>query len=183
MVWLWGFLIFFLLYSAGYSVWLVSWFFRKKESGDLLINLGRTSVNKRFFWTGVLQAPLVIVWTWRVFDHVLVEIPQRTSLASLELQISLLVLSLVGAISYLALGLSSLEFRENGICFMFLFLNWQSINSYNWDKSKPTLLIIRFKSRFLLSPVFTKIRSIPIPTKHRDVVSQILDERLPGKKL
>lgn len=172
-----GWVILNILFSVGFSVWLLTWFFRKKEFGDLLINIGRTSINKLFLWFGVFYALSITLMTWRLSVQISVGIPQSTSL---EIQISQLVFCWIVVIFFLANGLSSLEFRKNGICFMFTFFNWRRVNSYNWEKSKPNVLTIWFKPRF---PLFPGFMSMPIPTKHRDVVSQILDERLPGKKL
>lgn len=157
-------------------VWWLIWFFRKKEFGDLLINIGRTSINKYYFSFGVPYALLVTLSTCLLFVQMPVEIRQ-----SLILEIiSQLGFGWISAILFLAYGFSGLEFRENGICFMFTFLNWRRVKSYNWEKSKPNVLTIWFKPRFPLLPGFI---SIPIPTKHCDVVSQILDEQLSGGKL
>jgi len=166
-----------ILGSIGCCVLLLTWFFRKKEFGSLLINTGRTSINKLSFWLAVCFALSAIHTTWVMFVQVLGELPPSTNL---EVLISQLVFYWVLAIYFLALGLSRLEFRENGICFMLTFLKWQRVNSYNWEQSKPNTLTIRFKPRFSLVPGFL---SMPIPTKHREAVNQILDERLPGKNL
>jgi hypothetical protein len=175
-----GRVILHILISVGISVWLLTWFFRKKESGDLLINIGQTLINKFFFWLGLFYASYITLMTWRLSAQISVGIPQSTNL---EIQISYLVLCWLMVILALALGLGGLEFRVNGICFMLTFFNWQRVNSYKWEKSQLNVLnvlTIWFKPRFPLLPGFL---STPIPTKHRDVVSQILDEQLPGKKL
>jgi len=164
-----------ILGSIGCCVLLLTWFFRKKQSGRLLINIGRTSAHKLVFWLAVFYVLMMILTTWGTFVLVLGELPPSTNL---EVFISQIVCNWALAICFLALGLSRLEFRENGICFMLTFFKWQRINSYNWEQSKPNTLTIRFKPRFSLVPGFV---SMPIPTKHCDAVNQILDERLPGK--
>jgi hypothetical protein len=169
--------IFQILYSVGVSVWLLPWFFRKKEFGNLLINIEQPLVPIFFFWMAVFLTLITGVYTFVVFGLVLEGLLQSTSLG---IEISRLVFGWVLAIFFLAYALSRIEFRENGICFVFTLFKWQRINSYNWEQSKPNILTIRFKPRFPLSRGFM---SMPIPAKHRDVVNQILDERLPGKNL
>jgi hypothetical protein len=166
-----------ILGSVGCSVLLLNWFFHKKEFGSLLINTGRTSSNKFVFWFAVFYTLSAISKTWGMFVQVLGELPPSTNL---EVLISEFVFHWVLAIYLLALALSRLEFRENGICFMLTFLKWQRVNSYKWEQSKPNILTIWFKPRFPLVPGFL---SMPIPTKHREAVNQTLDERLPGKNL
>ncbi len=181
------FYIFLLLLLLRASVWLLTWFFCKRESGDLLINIGRTVINKYCFWGGVLFPLILISITWQLFFHLLGELfvhglggfSQSTSLENYLGALLFLVFSCGVPILLFALGLSRLEFRENGICFMFTFINWQKVNSYSW-KLKPNQLTIWFKPDF---PLFAGIMNLPIPTKHRDIVSQILNERLPGKNL
>jgi hypothetical protein len=165
-----------ILVLVGISAWLLIWFFRKKEFGDLLINIGQTPINKYYLLCGVPYALFVTLGTCLLFVQMPVEIRQGLILEI----ISQLGYGWISAILFLAYGFSGLEFRENGICFMFIFLNWRRVNSYNWEKSKPNVLTVWFKPRF---PLFPGFMSIPIPIKHRDVVSQILDEQLPGKKL
>jgi hypothetical protein len=172
-----GWISLYIFGAIGTSVWLLTWFFRKKESGYLLINIGRTSINKSLLWMGMFYALFTILLTWLFFVQISAGLPPSTSL---EVRISQLAFIWVSAIFLLTSGLSHLEFRENGICFMLTFFNWQRVTSYNWEPSKPNTLTIWFKPRFPLIPKFI---SIPIPTKHRDVVSQILHERLPEKNL
>jgi hypothetical protein len=164
-----------ILVLIGISTSLLIWFFRKKEFGDLLINIGQTPINKYYLLGGVLYALFLTLGTCLLF----VQMPVGIRLNLILETISKFGYGWIAAILFLAYGFSGLEFRENGICFMFIFLNWRRINSYNWEKSKPNVLTVWFEPRF---PLFPGFMSIPIPIKHRDVVSQILDERLPGKK-
>lgn len=165
-----------ILVLVDISIRGLTWFFHKKEFGNLLINIGRTSINKYYFSFGVPYALFVTLTTCLLFVQMPGEIRQSLTLEI----ISQFGFGWISVILPLAYGFSGLEFRENGICFMFIFLNWRRINSYNWEKSKPNVLTVWFKPRF---PLFPGFMSIPIPTKHCDVVSQILDEQLPGGKL
>jgi hypothetical protein len=165
-----------ILMLVGMSIWGRIWVSRKKEFGDLLINAGQTSINKYYFSFGVPYTLLLTLTTCLL----LIQMPGEIRQSLILEMISQFGYLWIWAILFFAYGLSGLEFRENGICFMFIFLNWRRINSYNWEKSKPNVLTVWFKPRF---PLFPGFWSIPIPIKHRDVVSQILDEQLPGKKL
>jgi hypothetical protein len=165
-----------ILLLVGMSIWGLIWVSRKKEFGDLLINIGRTSINKYYLSFSVPYALFITLTTCLL----LIQMPREIRQDLILEIISQFGYSWILAILFLAYGLSGLEFRKNGICFMFIFLNWRRVNSYNWEKSKPNVLTVWFKPRF---PLFPGFMSIPIPIKHRDVVSQILDEQLPGKKL
>jgi hypothetical protein len=172
-----GWVSFYILYAAGISAWLISWFFRKQEAGSLLADIGRNSQNKFIFWIGLIEVAVAVLQTWLFFTLVSNGVPEYTSP---ELEISKLVFWWSFASFYIAIGLNKLEFRENGTCFMYSFIKWQRISSYTWEPTKPNVLTIRFKPLFPLLPGFM---SIAIPTKHKNVVDRILDERLPGKNL
>ena len=172
-----GRVIFQIIFSVGVSVWLLHWFFHKKELGNLLINIEQPSFKIVFSWIAVFLVLSTGVYTLIFLGIVLEVLPQSTSL---EIEISRLVFYWAMAIFYLAHALNRIEFRENGICVLFTLFKWQSINSYNWEQAQHNILKIRFKQRFPLNKGFMRL---PIPAKHRDAVTQILDERLPGKNL
>jgi hypothetical protein len=172
-----GLVIFQILFSVGVSVWLLYWFFHKKELGSLLIKIEQNSANIFLFWIAVFLFLSTGVYTLVFLGLVLEVLPQSTSF---EIEISGLVFNWATAIFFLAHALSRIEFRENGICVLFTLFKWQSINSYNWEQAQHNILKIRFKQRFPLNKGFMRL---PIPAKHRDAVTQILDERLPGKNL
>jgi hypothetical protein len=172
-----GWISFYILCAVGNSIWLLSWFFRKQEAGALLLNIGKTSQNKFFFWFGLIEVAFTGSMTWSFFRQVSGELPQYNSLGT---EVAQLVLFWSLAISFISLGLSKLEFRENGICFMLSFIAWQRVKSCNWEQDKPNTLTIRFKPRYPLIPEFI---SMSIPAKHRDDVSHILNKQLPDKTL
>ncbi|MBD2095878.1 hypothetical protein H6F90_12045 [Trichocoleus sp. FACHB-591] len=172
-----GWISFYILSAVAISTRWISWFFRKQEVGSLLADVGRTLKSKIIFWIGFIQVVLAVFQTWLFFTPALNGIPEYTTL---ELEISKLIFWWSFASFSMALGLNKLEFRENGICFMYSLIRWQRINSYAWETDKSNVLTVRFKPRFPLSPGFT---SLPIPAKHKEVVSRILAERLPGKRL
>jgi hypothetical protein len=165
-----GRISFFILSAAGMSAWLISWFFRKQAAGSLLADIGRNSQNKFMFWVGLIMIAFLVPLTWFSFPR-----------SSISLETKSVLVYLCSSASFnIAIGLSKLEFRENGICFMCSFTKWQKINSYTWESAKPNVLTIRVKPFFPLLPGFM---SIVIPAKHKDVVDRILNERLPDKNL
>jgi len=172
-----GWISFHILYAVVINIWLLSWFFQKQEAGVLLLDIGKNGQSKFFFWGGLLEVALAVYMTWLFFKQVSRGFPQYSSL---EMEASKLTSLWSFAIFFMALGLSKLEFREKGICFMFSFITWQKVKSHNWEQSKPNTLTIRFKPRY---PLFPGFMSMAIPAKHRDAVSHILNERLPNKNL
>ncbi len=96
-----------ILYAVWIGTWLISWFFRKQEAGSLLADIGRTAQNKFMFWIGLIEVAVAVLKTGLFFA------------TSLELEISELAFWWSLASFFIAIGLNKLEFRENGICFMY----------------------------------------------------------------
>ncbi|MBW4490890.1 MAG: hypothetical protein KME12_24255 [Trichocoleus desertorum ATA4-8-CV12] len=171
-----GWVTFHILYAVAISAWWISWFFRKQKAGFLLADAGRSPQSKFLFWLGLIEVAFLVFVTWLFLRPALNETPEYVSLEAL----SRLVYWWSIVSFCLALGLNKLEFRENGICYMYSLMRWQRINSYTWETDKSNVLTIRFKPRFPLLPNFT---SLAIPVKHKEMVSRILAEQLPGKRL
>ena len=167
--------VIFFISPVGISIWLLSWAIRQQEAGALLLDVGKTSQNKLFFWVGLFQVAGAGFTTWLFSEQVSRGLSQYRSL---DTQASILACYWGAAIFFMALGLNKLEFRENGTCFMFSFIAWKRVQSYHWEQSKPNTLTIRFKPRYFRSP---GLMSMAILAKHRDAVSHILSERLPDK--
>lgn len=152
--------------SATFIVLGIDAFLERKRSGSLLLNLGKTKKNKQLFSFGLAMVFLAVL-------NALIG--------------SLIVGELYGTIFYfawgfytIALGISGLEFRKNGIWFMCSLIKWKRIRSYVWDVDSVNVLTIQLKSRFPLSPAST---SLAIPERYRDAVNQILNEHLPHRSL
>lgn len=174
-----GWIGFYLLYAVATSVWLLSWSFRKKKAGELQLNVGRTAQNKFIFWFGMLGIFYAICLTY-LFVLIVSSIQvANTYPASTDLSMDIAILAFWWscAISLVAIGLNRLEIRENGICFMYAFVAWQSIISYHWERSQPNTLTIQFKPYIRLFP---RYKSMAIPTKHREVVSHLVQKHLPS---
>lgn len=155
--------LFSLAYVMVVLTWLLSWPVRRQDAGEVLLNAGRTLQHKLLFWIGILEVGVAIYFTWPSLI-----VPVR----SVEyISIPQIVFWWVFAIFFLVLGLSQLELRENGFCFMYTFVRWQRIKSYAWEPSRPNTLTIQVKPYLPLMPGFI---SITVPSSHRDAVEQIV---------
>ncbi len=160
------------LFAVIYSLWLLSWIWRKKKAGDLLLNVGQLSENKILFWIGVFEVVLALLNTWFTINRV----PQGLPVDNLVEVISQLVFLWTLAIFLLSLGCSKLELRENGICYMFSVIKWEKLASYKWKPGKPNVLTINLKQADF--PLLQKTWNVPIPLKYRDAVDGIMAKYL-----
>jgi hypothetical protein len=165
-------LMYHLLFAAGSCIYLLTWYWRKRQAGSLLLQLGRLSANKFMFWIGVFEAVIAILQSALFIAQVSDGFSSYDSLVSSLAQV---VIYWTMAIVFISFGLSRLELRENGICYTFLLTRWERITSYAWEKSKNSTLTIRFKPRF---PFFLGFGSIPIPSAHKDAVDRILAQHV-----
>ena len=168
-----GYNIFYLGYTVGCAAFLLNWPFRKRAAGDLLLSAGRTWHNKVLFWIGILEAMVAAFMTWLAFETI-VSLPETTSVFS---HIPKVAFWWTLAIFFLSLGLNKLELRENGLCFMYLYLPWQRMTSYAWELSQPNTLTIQRRPHFPLWPTFMSIR---VPQSYRDEVDRIVQNYLPN---
>ncbi|BAY45197.1 hypothetical protein SAMD00079811_27990 [Scytonema sp. HK-05] len=168
-----GLISFDFLFAAFVALWLLSWNWRKAKAGALLLNAGRLSVSKIIFWFGALEVLFTVLFTWSAINQISTGLESNTNLAQV---ISQLVFYWSLAIYLLCVGLSSLELRENGICYMFSVVKWEKLASYKWNEVKPNIVTISFKSPRL--PLFRRFWSLPISLPYRDTVNRILAEHL-----
>lgn len=154
-----------LIYVVGVSVWLLSWPSRHRDSGGLLLRAGRNSQSKLSFWIGVFEAIVSAVLSLELF---LVPISSFEDVSS---EIALVATFLAISVFFISIGLSKLELRENGLCFMFMFIAWSQMTSYKWEPSNPNTLTLKYKPRFPLMPGFM---SIKVPPRHRADVDRIV---------
>lgn len=156
-----------LAYVAGVLTWLLSWPVRQQGAGNVLLNAGRTLQNKLLFWIGILEVGMALYFTWPSLI-----VPVR----SVEyISIFQVIFWWVFAVFFLVLGLSQLELRERGLCFMYTFVTWQRMKSYVWEPSRPNTLTIEVKPYLPLMPKFI---SITVPKSHRDAIEQIVATRI-----
>ena len=163
--------------STLVGVWLLGWISQKQKAGSLLLDVGRNPQYKFMLWVGLLEAAVAALQTLVLFSQVSQKLPLYMSLKEGVFQV---IFYWSFAIYLIASGLSRLEFRENGTCFMYSLIVWQRVNSYKWEQTRPNILTIRFKPWFSFFP---GIVSMNIPAKHRNTVSQILNERVPNQNL
>jgi ankyrin repeat protein len=165
-----GWLIFSIniILAVSYGIYLLTWYWRKRQAGSLLLKVGQLSANKFFFQIGVFQALIAILYSASFIYLASTGFSSSDSLAnSLATLLNCWTLAIVSVSS----GLSELELRENGICYMFWLIRWERITSYAWESSQNSTLTLRLKPRFPLLPRF---QSFPLPSAHRDAVDQIL---------
>ncbi|MEW6493640.1 MAG: DUF5673 domain-containing protein [Cyanobacteriota bacterium] len=84
------------------------------------------------------------------------------------------------AIYLLLLGMSRLEFRENGICSSFTLIKWNRVLSYKWEGKNGKTLTIRTQPIFSLFG--NRDCSLSIPATKKDAVEQILIQHLSGER-
>lgn len=167
----------FILSSVSGLTWAIISFFRNREAGVLLLRIGRNVQNKLVLSVGgllaistLLQTGMFLMFVDRIFF-------QDTDLS---LNISALIFFWSWTILSILRGVHGLEFRENGICWMYSLLKWNTIHFYAWDLDRPNILTLGFQPQFLLLANFSRLR---IPEKDRDSVDCILEERLSEKSL
>ncbi|WP_404787717.1 DUF5673 domain-containing protein [Altericista sp. CCNU0014] len=163
---------------------MLSWIFQKQEAGLLLLDIGRLEEEgMSYVGLGLFFAAFAGYSTWLSFWKTSRGFLQYASLGTEIYELTFLWSM---AIIWISLGLSRIEFRDNGICILFRFISWQRIKSYNWEPSKPNILTILYKPNFLLPPIFPLFptwTSLIIPPRYREAVNCILDERLQDKRL
>jgi hypothetical protein len=165
------------LVSVIIFISLLSSPFRKKQSGILLLDIGRSEVWAASLLLGLGWLGTTVSNTLSFFNHISTGFPQDTNLAT---EVSKLACYGSFSIFWILLALSKTEFRKNGIWLGIRLIKWQRIKSYKWESSKPNILTIRYKPSF---PFFFGWMSLPIPPQSREDVSHILNERLPNESL
>jgi Domain of unknown function (DUF5673) len=172
-----GFAILQVLISVILFIGLLSLPFRKKKSGILLLDIGRSEVWAASLLLGLGWLGTTVSNILSFFNHISTGFPQDTNLAT---EVSKLACYGSFSIFWILLALSKTEFRKNGIWLGIRLIKWQRIKSYKWESSKPNILTIRYKPNF---PFFFGWMILPISPQYREDVSRILNERLPNETL
>ncbi|MEL6604815.1 MAG: hypothetical protein AAFP20_16510 [Cyanobacteria bacterium J06614_10] len=155
-----------------FSIWGLRWPHRKQRAGDLLLNAGRTWYNKTLFWIGILEGGVATFITWLSFGRLF----QSATVIDKSLQLPRVAFWWTIAIVLVSLGLSNLEIREKGLCFLYGVIPWRQIRAYRWEASQPnTLTVYYVERRFFLRSSFISIR---VPAKFRDSIDQIVAANL-----
>lgn len=162
---------YYLLSAIGVGIWLLSWPFRKRNAGRLLLALGKTLQNKLILWTAWLVIGFAAHMTWMLLGE-LIRFPESTTPIEVAIKI---IFCWSFAVYTLLLGLNGLEIRENGLCFLLTVIPWRRIQSYVWQPSHPKLLTIQFERL----PLLPTTMNIKVPGQHRDTVDRIMATHIP----
>lgn len=157
--------------------WLVilNWPRRKKKAGYLLWNLGWPSTHRY-----MLVASLIFLINAIIQTIVLINLVTNGGAKLdniLEYYLSQLILYWSLAITFLWMGFSKLELRENGIYFKFGLIKWEQIASYKWEGKKGNTLTVWLKQHLPL----LKTRSWSIPVSLKNPVERMIAQNMLGK--
>lgn len=156
--------------SIGY---LFVWFWRKRQTGSLLLNVGLTRSN----WLVLLVGTIFILFAAR---YTYTFMNQTTGAFSKDNNIVLfqLVIYWILAIFLVINGLFKCELRDKAICFMTAVIKWDEIESYKWEGKQGNILTIWLKKKFF---GFPNHRTLPIPASKKTAAENILTHHLSGK--
>lgn len=168
-----GWSFFYLTYVISSGLWLLSWPWRKRRAGGLLLNAGRTWHHKVLFSVGILEVLIAAIITGLTWVAMTDFVNTSSTVAQLSLKATFWW---TVALCILSLGLNKLELRENGLCFLYTVTPWQRMKSYTWETAYPNTLTIRIKPRF---PFLPDSMSIRVPGAHRGAIDQIIQTHVP----
>lgn len=165
-----GLVALYAIYSVGVFTWLLSWPRRKQKSGELKLEVGRTSQNKALLWVGLFQSGLAIVMTLSLLDQLTGSLVTTGGIVS-----GLIEMTFWWAIAilFIMLGLSDLELRENGLSYLYAWQPWERVEAFGWDDDKPNTLILKVVPRSIFS---RKYVTINIPATQKEAVDQLIDD-------
>ncbi len=166
MDWLWLSNFGMVLGIIYFGMHIITWPWRRRQAGRLLLNVGRLSDQKWVFIPSVFLTLTAIFYTYLLINNLV-----NNWLVA--------IVWITLALHYLCLGLTGLELRENGLCYMLHVFKWSRLASYTWEGFKGATLTIRIKRRFQDYRFSRHWRlSLLIPLIHKKAVDQILTECL-----
>ncbi|MEO0769450.1 MAG: DUF5673 domain-containing protein [Cyanobacteria bacterium J06649_4] len=167
-----GLVIFYALYAISVLMWLISWPWRKRPAGDLLLKVGATAQNKLLFWVGLGLVGLAVAMTIPLLDQFTGLITTTGSILS---GIVTIAFWWTLAALFVLLGRSQLEIRENGLSYLFAWQPWERIQAFGWDDDKPNTLILKAAPR---TPLSRKYITLSIPAQQQEEVDKLLEDYL-----
>ena len=167
-----GLIIFYAIYVLSVLAWLVSWPWRKRTAGNLLLEVGATTQNKLLFWLGLGLVGLAIAMTIPLLDRLTGDLVTTGGIISGIITISFWWMI---ALLFLLLGRSQLEIRENGLAYLFAWQPWERIQAFGWDDDKPNTLILKATPR---TPFSRQYITISIPPAQQAEVDKLLEDYL-----
>lgn len=165
-----GLVVLYGLYAVGVLAWLLSWPIRKKQAGELKLEVGRTSQNKTLFWVGLFCVGLAVVMTLPLIGSLAGALISPVGIAA-----SLVEIAFWWAIAllFIMLGLSDLEIHERGLSYLYAWQPWARIEAFGWDDDKPNTLILRVVKRTFFSRRYVTLR---IPPAQKEAVDRLIDD-------
>ena len=167
-----GLVILYAIYAAVVLFWLLSWPWRKKEAGALLLAVGATRQNKVLFWAGLVLVGFAIAMSIPIFDQFTGALVSTGSIVSGIIKITFWW-SL--ALLFFSLGRSQPEIRENGLAYLFAWQPWERIQAFGWDDDNPNTLILKAVPRTFLS---RRYLTLSIPAAQQPEVDRLLEDYL-----
>lgn len=161
------------LFIVLLALWILTWNWRKKRAGVLLLDVGQIPIGRVIFWFCVLEVLIAAFKTWSAMYQISTGL---LSLSNTSTIISQVLLYWLLAFYTAATGSSRLELREHGICYIFLVIQWNRLVAYRWDDMKPNILIIQVRPPSFLP--FKQFWNLPIPAVYRNTVAQIMAEHV-----
>jgi len=167
-----GLVALYAIYVVSILTWLFSWPLRKKEAGALLLEVGPTVQNKLLFWIGLLQIGTAIAMTLSLIDNFTGPLTTTGGIVSGIIKITFWWTI---ALTFIFLGRSHLEIRENGLTYFFTWQPWARIKAFGWDDDKPNTLILKAAPRTVLSRRYI---TLSIPSAQQPEVDRLLEDYL-----
>ena len=149
---------------------IFTWLRHKKQAGSVLVDLGRTKLQKGLLFGGgcfVVSSIGSVVTSFLDAEGVL---------GIKEVSFGLLWL-FSGVVMFLQ-GLSHLEIRKGGIFYLGNFFKWEKIESHVWEGENGLTLTLLVRK---LLP-FGRTLSLPIPANHKEAVENLLERYVPSEK-
>jgi hypothetical protein len=176
--WAYSWAAFNFAYFALVILAIGSWRFRKRKAGALLADFGRPGQNKSFLQSGLFGALMALLITVLLLLSSYIQSSSMPNDVARLTVISFVFFCWASAIFNIAVGMSKLEFCNQGICYMFSVVKWRKVISYTWESGKPEVLMLKIKP---LLPILPARMGIPISESQKDRVIQILNDRLSDK--
>lgn len=164
-------IVFPVVYAVFFALWLGSWPIRRRAAGDLLLSI-KPPQNKLFAWIGWFEGAFAIILTWEFIARW--SGPDRGSLS--ELPILIMIWLVTGL--FFVFAQSRFEFRENGFCYVFRYIEWARVTAYEWEPTKPETLTLRYQPRFPLLPKFLTLK---MPAAQHEEIERIAESYISRK--
>lgn len=155
-------------YIAIFSAWFISWPFRKREAGRLLLDAGKPTAFKYIFWGGVIFSVIALITT-------IAFLLSNEPISALFFKEDIAAFWML-AIFGLSIGSTRLEVRENGICNVYRVALWRRMRAYEWGGKRTNMLTIKYKPRLRFMPGFI---GFDVSPRYREEIDRIVATHVP----